>query len=355
MFKIIDRYIAKTILVAIAMVTLMLIGLQIFILFVGQIDNIGQGNFGIWQALIYVLMQTPYQVYLFFPVASLLGALIGLGSLASNSELIVMRAAGFSIGQIITAVLKSAMVLIVLVSVLGETVIPDLTAYSNSLKMLQKSGSNAIQTNQGMWIRNGENFINIGKVTPDKQLLDVIQYAFNAQHMLYLVRAIDVARFEHDHWNLTGVKESWISGEKVVTKDKVSSQWNINLNPELLGVAQTQADEMNILELKQMVDARKQNKQDASDYRLALWQRLIQPFTTCVMMFLAIPFIFGPLREASMGSRLVSGAMVGFGFHMVNKFFGPVSLVFQLSPIVGACGPTLLFLLIAFLMMRRVH
>ncbi|MCK1890503.1 LptF/LptG family permease, partial [Legionella pneumophila] len=49
----------------------------------------------------------PYQVYLFFPIASLLGCLVGLGVLANHSELVVMRAAGISIGQITGAVLKA--------------------------------------------------------------------------------------------------------------------------------------------------------------------------------------------------------------------------------------------------------
>ena len=78
----------------------MLAGLQIFILFVDQLDDLGKVDYGIVQAAFFVLLQMPYQVYLFFPMASLLGCLIGLGVMANHSELIVMRAAGMSIGQI---------------------------------------------------------------------------------------------------------------------------------------------------------------------------------------------------------------------------------------------------------------
>ncbi|WP_040187389.1 LptF/LptG family permease, partial [Legionella pneumophila] len=76
--KILDRYIAKTVLSAIGLVTLMLVGLQIFILFVNQIDDLGRADYGIVQAGVFVLLQMPYQVYLFFPIASLLGCLVGL-------------------------------------------------------------------------------------------------------------------------------------------------------------------------------------------------------------------------------------------------------------------------------------
>ncbi len=76
--KLLDNYIAKTILSAIALVTLMLAGLQVFILFVHELDEIGKANYGIWQSALFVLLQMPYQVYLFFPMASLLGSLVGL-------------------------------------------------------------------------------------------------------------------------------------------------------------------------------------------------------------------------------------------------------------------------------------
>jgi len=107
--KIIEKHIAKTVMSSITLVTLMLIGLQVFMLFVNELDDLGRANFGIMQVALYVFLQMPYQVYLFFPMASLLGCLIGLGQLASNSELIVVRASGMSIGQIIMAVLKAVL------------------------------------------------------------------------------------------------------------------------------------------------------------------------------------------------------------------------------------------------------
>ena len=120
--KLIERYIAKTVLAAIALVTLMLAGLQIFILFVDQLNDIGKADYGIIAAALYVLLQMPYQVYLFFPMASLLGCLIGLGILANHSELVVMRAAGMSISQVALVVLKVAMILILFITIVGETI-----------------------------------------------------------------------------------------------------------------------------------------------------------------------------------------------------------------------------------------
>jgi lipopolysaccharide export system permease protein len=55
-----------------------------------------------------------------------------------------------------------------------------------------------------------------------------------------------------------------------------------------------------------------------------------------------------------MGSKLLAGATVGFGFHMINHFFGPVSQVMQWPPAIGAIAPTCVFALFGFYLMRRV-
>ena len=67
--KLLERYIAKNVLAAIALVTVMLAGVQLFLLFVNQLGDIGKSSYGIWQAAMFVLLQMPYEVYLFFPMA----------------------------------------------------------------------------------------------------------------------------------------------------------------------------------------------------------------------------------------------------------------------------------------------
>ena len=84
--KLVELYVAKTVLSAMFLVILLLTGLQIFVLFVNQLPDLGKANYDIWTAFTYVFLDMPYEVYLFFPMASLLGCLIGLGNLASHHE-----------------------------------------------------------------------------------------------------------------------------------------------------------------------------------------------------------------------------------------------------------------------------
>nr|WP_040916783.1 LptF/LptG family permease [Legionella tunisiensis] len=131
--------------------------------------------------------------------------------------------------------------------------------------------------------------------------------------------------------------------------------WDVTVKPDILSVSSREPDEMTLHELRQYLHAQKHSHQNAANYQLAYWQRLIQPLTTVVMMILAIPFIFGPLRSSTMGSKLLAGATVGFGFHIINRFFGPVSQVFQWPPEIAAIGPTCLFALLGLYLMSRVR
>ncbi|MDP1602540.1 MAG: LPS export ABC transporter permease LptG [Legionella sp.] len=352
--KLLDRYIAKTVLASIGLVTLVLAGLQVFMLFVNQLDDLGRADYGILQAALFVFLQMPYQVYLFFPMASMLGCLIGLGIMANHRELIVMRAAGMSIGQITLAVLKAALILILIVTVTGETIVPKLAHFANDQRMQALSGGQALRTAHGVWLRYQNDFITIGAVSPDNELENIFQFRFDDSHHMRLARKIERVLFVNGAWQAYNVAQTIIGDTTTEARHIKKMAWDVSVKPSVLSFSTSEPDEMTLHELRQYLRVQKQSHQTALTYQLAYWQRLIQPLTTIVMMILAIPFIFGPLRSSTMGSKLLAGATVGFGFHIINRFFGPVSQVLQWPPVIAALGPTLLFAMLGIYLMRRV-
>ena len=353
--KILERYIAKTVLASIGMVTLMLAGLQVFILFVNQLDNLGKADYGIVQAALFVFLQMPYEVYLFFPMACLLGCLIGLGIMASHHELVVMRAAGMSIAQVTLAVFKVALLVIVVVTLLSETLMPKMVRLANDERMQALSGGQTLRTAKGVWMRHQNDFIHIGTISPNNRLDSVYQFHFDTAHRLRLARKIDHIDYEHGVWMAHGVAETDIKHNQTRARHQSLMRWDVPLNARILSVSGVEPDEMTLQGLYQYIQAQKKNHQSVLNYTLVFWQRVTQPLTTVVMMMLAIPFIFGPLRSSTMGSKLLTGVTVGFGFHIINRFLGSVSQVYQFSPEIAAIGPTILFALLGIYLMRRVR
>ena len=124
MIRILDWYIARTLLGTVTVTLSVLIGLSALIKFVEQLRKVGEGNYDMLAALVYVLLSLPRDLEQFFPMAVLLGGLIGMGVLASNSELTIMRAAGVSIGRIVWAVMKPMLALMLVGILIGEYVAP---------------------------------------------------------------------------------------------------------------------------------------------------------------------------------------------------------------------------------------
>ncbi len=350
--KLLHRYIAQTILGATLLIILILMALYAFILFVDQLGDLGKGMYDTWHAMLYVLLSLPYQVYLFFPVACLLGALVGLGMMANHRELIVMRASGLSMFEITWVVFKTAILLIGLITILGEVCVPELSKVARDFKLDAMTNGKAIRTSTGVWVRDNDDFILLGEVHANSEVNHILQFHFDQHHHMRWARRIEHAAFYDGFWHATGVHETIFNKQHVETKTYDTLHWPVHINPLLLS-QQNQSDEMNVVELHHYLTMNRAAKQSVMMYRYAYAQRLVQPLTTLVMMLLAIPFIFGPLRSSTMGAKLLMGVSVGFGFHLINRFFGPVSQVLQWSPEWSAIGPTVVFAFLGFLLMKR--
>lgn len=353
--RIINNYIGRTIIGTTAIIFIALISMDFFIQLMNEVGEIGHGNYGMAQALLYVLLVLPRDIYQLFPMVGLIGCLMGLGILAGNSELVVMRAAGVSLWQITRAVLMAIILMVFFVTILGEAISPQAIFYAESLKASERSGGQAMATKQGIWLRDGSDFVHIKAVEMADQLIGVTRYQFNQQHRLTNITYADKAVYQHKIWQLQNISASIINPDNTVSVQKQdAAQWKMHLNPDVLKVAQIDADEMSINKLYELIQYRKQNGLRYNTVSLSFWQRIFQPLATCVMMLLAIPFIFGPLRSATMGLRLVAGIIVGFSFYILNQLFGPISIVYMFPPILAAIVPMLLFAGVGVWFMRRM-
>jgi lipopolysaccharide export system permease protein len=343
--NLLDRYIGRSIIGATLIVVLILVGLYSFIEFLNQLSDIGKGNFTLLSALIYVPLLLPQDLYQLFPVAGLIGSLLGLGRLATNSELIVMRASGVSKARIIASVVKTTIFMLIFVTALGEIIAPRAKDFAENYKALAESGGQALQTRQGAWVRDGDNFIHIDTVSPEGKLQGITRYKF-ANQDLQLASSAKEGYFKDGQWMFNQVEESRIDQKKVTTQHFEKQFWNVSFNPNLLGVTDVKAEQATLLELHRYINYLKNAGLLATQYEFSLWKRLFQPIATIVMICLAIPFIFGPLRSVTMGLRLLIGVIIGFSFYTLNEFFGPFSLVYQFPPIWAAAIPILIFAIV---------
>ncbi|EPZ8124371.1 LPS export ABC transporter permease LptG [Yersinia enterocolitica] len=355
MFGVLDRYIGRTILNTILMTLFMLVSLSGIIKFVDQLRKVGQGDYSAASAGMYTLLSIPKDIEIFFPMAALLGALLGLGTLATRSELVVMQASGFTRMQIAASVMKTAIPLVLLTMAIGEWVAPQGEQMARNFRAQQMYGSSLLSTQSGLWAKDGSDFIYIQRVSGDKELTGVNIYHFDQQDRLLSVRYAATATFEDNLWRLSQVDESDLSNpNKVTGSQTLTGEWKTNLTPEKLGVVAMNPDSLSISGLHDYSKYLRQSGQESSRYELNMWGKIFAPFSVAVMMLMALSFIFGPLRSVPMGVRVVTGIFFGFVFYVLDQIFGPLSLVYNIPPVIGALLPSILFLLISvYLLLKR--
>jgi lipopolysaccharide export system permease protein len=204
-----------------------------------------------------------------------------------------------------------------------------------------------------VWAKDGDRFVSIGQVLSQDSLKDVSIFNFKNDLSLESITYAKTSEFDGDGWWLSGVEVTQFTDTQVTLETSERMRWNSTLTPDKLGIVAVKPEALSITGLLDYVNYLENNAQDPSRYQLALWRKILQPVSVGVMLLMALSFIFGPLRSVTMGARVIMGVLTGFGFFILNEVFGPVSLVYQLPPFLGALLPSLLFAAIAGLMLRR--
>ncbi len=353
MFKLLDFYIARTLIGTIGATLSVLIGLSALIKFVEQLRKLGEGDYDLALAAMYVVLSLPRELELFFPMATLLGGLVGMGVLASNSELVVMQAAGLSRWNIISSAMKAAVLMIMLVMAVGEWVTPFSESKAKQIRTEALTGGSLFSSEQLVWAKDGEHFVSIGQVLSRERLRDISIFDFADDLTLESITYAQSGRFDKQGWWLDDVNVTRFSDTQVTDEHQPQLRWDSTLTPDKLGIVAVKPEALSIRGLFDYIDYLNNNAQDASRYELALWRKILQPVSVGVMLLMALSFIFGPLRSVTMGARVIMGVLVGFGFFITNEVFGPLSLVYNLPPFLGAILPSALFAAVAALLLRR--
>jgi len=356
--SIINRYIASHIVSSTLTVMGVLLALFTFFAFSDELGDTGKGAYTAYDALVFSLSRMPGMAYELFPSAALIGTMMGLGALAGNSELTAIRAAGYSLAKLVFGVLRLGVMLMLLVFAIGEWVAPVAQQYGETLRSLAINQKVSLQTETGLWVRDGNKVINIGEMRAGGHVLNLNIYELNEQNQLASVTRADEAFYQADKdvWRLEGLKKNTLSeDEGVIIETHAHTLMQGLLSPTMLDVVVVEPSSMSIRDLYNYVDYLRANGLESRKYEQAMWSKIVSPMSTVVMVLLAVPFIFGSTRTVTAGHRILVGTMVGIGFYLLSQVFGYVGLVYEINPLIAAVTPTLVFLLAALHLLRRVH
>ncbi|MGM8886328.1 LPS export ABC transporter permease LptG [Psychrobacter sp. 1U2] len=383
--KVLSRYVKLNALLAIIAAVIGLWALQVLFSYLSELDSLSD-SYTMGEALKYIFYRSPYFLEQFVPTGALLGAVVGLGLLANNSELVVMRASGVSVYRIVGWVLQPALLFVILALFINQFILPT----SNQLAdEINDDDSSALVTSvRGYWTmqpsfdtakgsdeqttlqENGSDILyidyadvqgNIGEVK--RWHLDEngnLQTAIRAEGGQYTGRQLigrtsdnkdEQYRYDWQLNNITRltINQGFQSSQQLATTDTLS----LPFAPESVYLLTRDAEDLSLTQLYQHRQFMQQQGKRSLTHELAFWQKLLSPLSILSLVIVACSFVFGSLRTHSLGLRIVVALLFGLLFSYIQDLVGFVSLATGFSPFLMVLLPVIASAVLGGYLLKR--
>ena len=281
------------------------------------------------------------------PVAALIGSLLGLGALAGNSEIVVMRSAGLSVLRLSGMVAIAGFAMLVMTALLGEFIGPPLDFYARDMRVEARYQKDDDHGNDA-WVKDGPVYLHLQRVNSEFEFGSIYVFRFNEDNRLAsIARAENSGLDEQDNWILENFRETRFGDDGVQVVESSVAVESFEVNAELLGSSLAKPLSLSARGLWLYIDYLKRNNLDASQYEAEIWYRASRTLTMMVMPILSLAFVFGSLRSGGAGGRLMIGVAIGLVYYLASETLLNSGQVFNLNPVIvnwlpffGLCGVT---------------
>lgn len=359
MVKLVDRYVGRA-----AVLGSLAVWAAMTVLFVmiGLLDELRstQGDYGTGDAFWFTLLTLPRMAYQIFPVSALLGSLVGVGGLAAVNELVAFRTAGASRMRLALAAISGVLLISIPVMIVGEWLAPAAEQQARAFRLSEMVGQAIIGGPRGMWLRDGEDIVNIqmpllsaNRGEQSVEFKNVVIYNFSEEVDLETITRAAKAQHEDGRWTLVDVSTVYLgkTGAKLSHVDQLL--WPTDVKPELLDSAVTRPALLSVRSLWEYMDYLGENGLSDRIYKAAFWEKVLFPLTIVALVLAGMPFVFGAAKSHNMGVRLFFGMMLGGVFMIVDRAVQKFGGVYDLPALLTIIAPPLVLMVVAILVLRR--
>ncbi|MHB8476487.1 MAG: LPS export ABC transporter permease LptG [Steroidobacteraceae bacterium] len=336
-----DRYLYRTVLIYTAMAMAVLLTLGALFLFITQQNDIGVGSYGAADAFVFTMLNLPQSAFELLPIGALIGALMGLGHLASGSELVVTRASGVSVWRIAWPVGLAGLTLALVMYGIGNYAAPPLAQFAKREKTTEKLADVSFAGSSSAWVKDGNLILRVQTGEVDRAFGGVSLFQLDGPTKLRSIqRAERISVADPGRWRLHNVATSRFGDDRVTGGVVGETTMQSTVNPEFLGLAATDPQMLTLHGLAAYIDHLRRNSLDTASYEIGYWSRIARLFAVIIVTLLALPFVFGPLRTTGAGTRTVIGVMLGVVFFLITRTIENGGHLFGLNPALVGWLPT---------------
>jgi len=355
--KIRDRYIAKTLLSYTLVVLVVWLSIYSFFNFLTEINVVGQESYTILSAIKYIILKMPEVTYSQASPVILLGCVLGMGHLATTNQLLIFRISGASIIKITGTTLKNALIFIITIIAIGEAVAP-MTSNFAELGRTNALGNIAIPNSQeGFWIRDGDNFINVKKNIDGKLFSGITVIEVNSSNKIERVIKSENAVFDGNSLDMSGSKIFSIDDSSVFDnislKEHDFYNQKVSFDQDLIDSLKKDPKDLTTWTIIKQIQFLSDNKLRSGVFEVELYKRLIKPVTLVAMILLAMLFIFGSTRDVSLGRKIFFGCALGLSFEMLSRIANAMALSFDFNTLLSAILPSTIVMIVSIILLIK--
>ena len=356
--NVLDRYVATAVLKGVTLVLAVLLSVGTVFEFMGQLPDVGTAQYSIGDALAFVVLRIPRLLVRLLPAAALIGALVGLGNLAVQRELVVMRASGASLARLAASVATAGVVLMVVMAVLGESLAPSMTVYARDMRTRALLDTEDLASGgASTWLKSGDRIVNLRREVDGFGFGGVYLFELDGdQGLTHIAHADNTDIDQANQWILENYAETAFAGPAGVTAStERQAVKDYGLSPDLLEFSVIRQDLLDTSGLTRYIAYLQDNGLDATAYLIAYWARMADIVSVLLMTLLALPFVLGAMSSTGTGVRVLIGLLIGLAYYVTAQAFANSGQVFDLDPRVVAWLPAAALLLVNVLAFSRVR
>ncbi|MDZ5645675.1 LPS export ABC transporter permease LptG [Nitrospirillum sp. BR 11828] len=351
-----DRYVGGSALKAFLLVAAGLAALFSLLEFVEQLKSVGEGQYRVLNALVYVLLTSPSRLLQVAPVAMLIGTLLALGGLAKDSELTALRALCVSEVRIIASVLKVLPPVIAVLFVIAEFIVPPTQHLAITQRSAALADSPLADSGDSLWAGGAQQYLNVQRIESKNVLRGINIYDFSDDGRLETFIHAERAEIGAEGpWLLREVTRKSIVARRFQTEHLETLSWQSFLPGKRVQDLMPAPENMSPTALYRYARAMTRQGQRAVRYEQELWNKIGMPLAMVAMALIAAPFVFGPPRSQNTGQQITIGAGIGIVFSLTQQISNRLDLLLNLNPAVTALGPSCILIGLAAYLFYRSH
>jgi lipopolysaccharide export system permease protein len=352
---ILSGYLMRTILSSTLLVLMVLLALATLFEFIGELDN-KMGDYGIPQALLYSILRLPQLSFQMLPMATLIGALLGLGGLAGNSELVVMRSAGLSVGRLAGMVALTGVVIMIITALIGEYIGPPLDYFARTMRNEARFQQDERNSGHAAWVKDGPVILHLERVNSEFEFGGIYMFRFNEDNSLKsIARAENSGIDDSDKWILENFRETRFEDDGVQVVESSVEVASFDLSGDMLGITLVKPISLSAKGLLSYIRYLNKNNLSAGRYETELWSRVSTTVTVVIMPVLALAFVFGSLRVSGSGGRIMIGVLIGLGYYLASEMIANSGQVYDFNPALVTWLPSLALLAVTVFALDRIR